>query len=193
MKHSPRSSGMIAVLPELLSSHERIQVLAYVSENREVTVTSVARGTGVSKPVVSRYLNLLAENELCLLQGRIFQWQANATGITLRRLLNIMLLKDAVDLPEWVKGIGVYGSWATGRNDAASDIDLWIMVERFTGAVEMATAKLEAHFHTVLGKEVNILILTPEKVNRMRELDDYFYRNLMTASVTIDGVPFDEA
>ena len=58
------------MLPELFKSEDRVRILRYVAERKNVTVQTTAQGTGVSKPVVSRYLNLLIEKGLCERSGR---------------------------------------------------------------------------------------------------------------------------
>jgi len=53
------------VLTELFKTEERIRILRYVAGQRQVTTTAVTGATGTSKPLVSRYLRLVAQCNFC--------------------------------------------------------------------------------------------------------------------------------
>jgi len=178
-----------AGLSELFKTEERIRILRYVAGQRTVTATAVVEATGTSKALVSRYLHLLVREEFCTRHGRMYIWQENARSLATKRLLNIDLLRAQVPLPEWARGIGVYGSYAEGTNTAESDIDLWVFVDEYTPKLEICAARIEKTVSVASGTEVHILILTPEKLAELREADTPFYAGLMRWGITIGGAP----
>ncbi len=118
----------------------------------------------------------------------MYIWQENARSLATKRLLNVDLLRELVRLPEWARGIGVYGSYAEGTNTAESDIDLWAFVDEYTPELEVCAARVEKDVSAGSGVEVHLLILTPEKLAELRETDTPFYAGLMRWGITIGGV-----
>jgi predicted nucleotidyltransferase len=175
------------MLSELFKSEDRIRILGYVSEREKVTVQSTAQGTGVSKPVVSRYLAMLIENGLSSREGRTIEWIRTPLGIEIRRLLNIALLEQHLPSPSWAKGIGIYGSFAQGTNTLGSDIDLWVLVDHFSGDLEFRVAELRSALSYATGHEVHILLLTREKITDIATKDIPFYEELMKHQIVLRG------
>jgi len=93
----------------------------------------------------------------------------------------IKKLKDA-------KASGVYGSWANGTNYEDSDLDIWIKVEKHPG--EMKVARISSEIRRVLGRNVQILVLTPERIERLKKEDPIFYYSLVFGSIILfdDGI-----
>lgn len=181
------------VLTELFKTEERIRILRYVAGQRQVTTTAVAGATETSKPLVSRYLRLLVKGGFCTQRGRAYTWNENARSLAVKRLLNIDLLAAAVPLPEWSRGIGIYGSYAEGTNTADSDLDLWVLVDEYTPDLEILAARVEKDASAAAGTETNLLILTPERLSDLRETDQPFYTSLIRSSVTLEGASIDNA
>ncbi|MBA7473518.1 hypothetical protein ES707_08858 [subsurface metagenome] len=152
---------------------------------------SSCRATGTSKPLVSRYLRLLVQNDFCTQRGREYAWNENARSLAVKRLLNIDLLVAAVPLPEWARGIGVYGSYAEGTNTADSDLDLWVLVDEYTPDPEVPAARVGKTASAAVGTEANLLILTPGRLSDLRETDRPFYNNLIRSSITLGGASID--
>ncbi len=180
-----------SVLSELFKTEERIRILWYVAERSPVTATAVAAATGTSKALVSRYLRLLARSGFCTQRGREYIWSGNAQSLAVKRLLNIDLLVAAVPLPEWARGVGVYGSYAEGTNTADSDLDLWVLVDEYTPDLEVPAARVGRSAGAAVGTEANLLILTPDRLSDLRETDQPFYTNLVRSSVTLGGASID--
>ncbi|HUU74978.1 MAG TPA: nucleotidyltransferase domain-containing protein [Methanoregulaceae archaeon] len=170
-----------------------MRILRYVSERKSVTVQSVAEATGVSKPVVSRYLNMLREVGLCERTGRKISWVPSPRGSAVKRFLNIVLLDEHIPSPGWARGIGTYGSWARGTNTIESDIDLWILVDSYSQDIELKIAELQHTLAHALGYEVHTLILTKEKVEGLQHKDAPFYEEFKKDHVVIRGVGIDKA
>ncbi|WP_244987659.1 nucleotidyltransferase domain-containing protein [Methanoculleus chikugoensis] len=154
-------------------------------------MTTVVAATGTSKALVSRYMRLLSRNGFCTQRGRVYAWNENARSLAVKRLLNIDLLMTAVVLPEWARGIGVYGSYAEGTNTAGSDLDLWVLVDAYTPDLEVPAARVGKSAGATVGAETNLLILTSERLSDLRETDQPFYTNLVRSSVTLGGASID--
>jgi predicted nucleotidyltransferase len=178
------------MLPEIFKTEERIRILRHISLRTSATVGAVALATGVSKGLVSGYLNLLVEEGLLRRENRAFIRDDSALWLAIKRLLNLDLLKDLIVLPAWAQGIGIYGSWARGTNTAESDLDLWILVDALDPGTEIRAAELEQAIALRIHCEVNALLLTPDKVRHLGEHDRPFYTGLKTGHLTLDGEDF---
>ena len=175
------------VLTWLFKSKERMCILRYISIRSSFTVQSVADATGVSKGLVSQYLNMFIQEELLSREHRLFSRKETVLWQTIKRLLNLDLLRTIVLLPPWAAGIGIYGSWADGTNTTESDLDLWILVKHYTPELEINAAELEQNLAAEIQCEVNSLLLTGEKLRQLKAEDQPFYLGLMKGNVTIEG------
>jgi len=178
------------MLPEIFKTEERIRILRHISLRQSATIGSVALAAGVSKGLVSGYLNMLVGEGLLRRENRIFLRDDTPLWPAIKRLLNLDLLKDAIGLPEWARGIGIYGSWASGTNTTESDLDLWVLVDTLSPETEIRAAELEQTIAMHTRCEVNALVLTPEMVQHFREHDRPFYMALITGHLTLRGVDF---
>lgn len=178
------------MLVEIFKTPERIRILRHISLRKSITVVSVARATGVSQGLVSGYLNMLVDMELLRRENREFLRDDSIMWSTIKRLLNLDLLKDLITLPAWARGIGIYGSWASGTNTIESDLDLWVLVDTLNAGSEIMAAELEQTIAIRTHCEVNTLILTHDKVRYLGEHDRPFYMALKTGHLTLDGEDF---
>jgi predicted nucleotidyltransferase len=87
------------------------------------------------------------------------------------------------------RGLGLYGSWARGTNHQDSDLDVWIKADSLPPESELA--RLQRDLSLQAGSEVNLLVLTPEKLERLKRDDPPFYNSLVTNSVTLKGEPLE--
>ncbi len=69
----------------------------------------------------------------------------------------------------------LYGSFASGRPDSASDIDVLIIGEPNDTAVAQATRRLEKQ----LGREINYTVLSGHEFKRRRSRKDPFLENVL--------------
>lgn len=99
------------VFIELFKTKERIRILRYVAKRSPVTATAVPGATGTSKPLVSRYLRLLAKNGFCVQHCREYTWNQNARSLAAKRLLNTDLLMTVVPFPEYPGYRGLRKLW----------------------------------------------------------------------------------
>jgi predicted nucleotidyltransferase len=92
-----------------------------------------------------------------------------------------------VTLPEWAEGIGAYGSWGTGTNTGESDLDLWVYGTTPPASADLA--RLQRSLREQLSTEVNLLVLTPGRIQNIRDDDPPFFASFSSSMVTIRGNP----
>ena len=88
------------------------------------------------------------------------------------------------------RGLGLYGSWARGMNHQESDLDVWIRADSLPAESELA--RLQKDLSQQADCEVNLLVLTPEKLERLKREDKPFYNSLVMGSVTLIGESLEE-
>jgi len=181
------------MLPELFKSEDRVRILRYTSERKSVSVRSVATGTGVSTPVVSRYLRILIHHRLCQREGRTISWVLSPVSTELKRCMNMLLVDEHLPPLEWARGIGLYGSWARGTNTYESDLDLWIFVDFYDQELELTIAEFQHALSQKIGYDVHTFILTKKKVRDLPSRDPPFYREFIKDHCVIRGEGIDIA
>lgn len=178
------------MLTELFKTEERACILSYVMFRKSFRAVEVSRDTGVTKGLVSRYLRILEVQGLLQKEGREYSPQDGARCRAIRLLLNLERIDlSALSLGS-ARGIGLYGSWARGTNDQESDLDVWIKADRLPG--QSILARLQRDLSIQTGSEVNLLTLTPEKLERLKVEDPPFYNSLVMDSVTLKGEGLEE-
>ena len=178
------------MLVELFKTEERACILRYVMFRKAFRASEVSRATGVTKGLVSRYLRLLEAYDLLEKTGREYSPQDGPNSRTIRVLLNL----ERIDLSALslvpARGWGLYGSWARGTNDQESDMDAWIKADSIPS--ESLLAKFQRDLSLKAESEVNLLVLTPEKLERMKTEDTPFYKSLIMNFLTLKGEPIEE-
>ncbi|MCD6372507.1 MAG: nucleotidyltransferase domain-containing protein [Thermococcus sp.] len=171
---------------ELVSTPERIKVLRYVLERHRVGVEETARATGLSKGLVSKTLRLLVEYGMAEKSGRSFRILNVPKTRELKRFINFLFLSKKLEplKEEWTLALGIYGSFATGENTPESDLDVWVFVKRLSIA---KSASLKKKIEKATEREANLLVLTPERLRKLRDEDPVFYYSLAYGSMVIWG------
>jgi predicted nucleotidyltransferase len=178
------------MLIELLKTVERAKVLRYVMFRNSFSVAEVSRATGVTKGLVSRYLRLLVEFRLLQKEGRYYTPQDNAFSRAIKLLLNLEMIDLSPLSLDSAKGLGLYGSWARGTNHLESDLDVWIKAESLPA--ESILARLQKDLSQQTGAEVNLLVLTPDKLEKLKREDKPFYNSLVMGSTMLIGESLEE-
>jgi predicted nucleotidyltransferase len=88
------------------------------------------------------------------------------------------------------RGLGLYGSWARGTNHQGSDLDVWIRADSLPPETELA--RLQKNLSLQVDSEVNLLVLTPEKLERLKREDPPFYNSLVYNSVILKDESIEE-
>ncbi len=178
------------MLTELFKTAERASVLRYVMFHSAFNVAEVCRATGVTKGLVSRYLRSLVKHGLLQKEGRIYSPCDGAYSRAVKLLLNLERIDHSTLSLGSARGLGLYGSWARGTNHQDSDLDVWIMADSLPAESELA--RLQRDLSLQAGSEVNLLVLTPEKLERLKRYDPPFYNSLLFNSVTLKGESIEE-
>ena len=181
---------MLRMLTELFKTEERARVLRYVMFRSAFSVAEVSRATGVTKGLVSRYLRLLVEHGLLQKEGREYSPHDGAHSRAIKLLLNLERIDLSTLSLDSDKGLGLYGSWARGTNRQESDLDVWIIADSLPA--ESMLARLQKELSQQADSEVNLLVLTPEKLERLKKEDTPFYNSLVMSSVTLKGESLEE-
>ena len=174
------------MIHRIASTERRERILEHIVEMDEFEIKDVAKALNVSKGLVSLYFNELIEIGLVRKKGRKF---ALASGPELRetkRFLNFWNLREST-LPlreDWIKALGVYGSFARGENGKDSDVDIWIFVEDND---PLKLMEFQEKLEKALGREVDLLVLTKNKLARIKKENPYLYWSIKLSSLVLWG------
>ncbi len=173
------------MLTELFKTKERVRIISYILYQKSFTVNHVSNETGVTKGLVSRYLKYVHEVGLLTKTKNSYQPVDCAHTRAIKLLLNLNKINiKSLDI-EWATGIGIFGSWAQGTNTYESDLDIWIKVDTYPAEYQLA--RLQRDISAMAGVEVNILVLTPEKIRSIKIADQPFYNSLLRTSIELKG------
>lgn len=173
----------------LFKTPERLKMLHEVLLRNSCTVTEITKDTGVSKGLVSRYLNEMKEEGLLERKGRLYHFKNTAITRALKVLLNLETLNWDDLTAVWIESAALYGSWASGTNMDGSDVDLWIKTDKNPSEEQLNLLYKKVKIQTAT--EVNILILTPEKLESIKKNDPPFYHSLQRNSLLLEGEPIE--
>ena len=166
------------ILKELASKND-----TYIREISENTAASPAqvhqavklfKKLGFIKEKKLKNKKILSLDSSNLLLGKI------------RQLINTNEMLKHSSFKELKKqgSVGIYGSFAAGKDTPESDIDLWIYINDRVDAIELKNIarKIETDFK----KEVKLLVLTDKKIKDLKENDPEFYFRLKLTSTGED-------
>lgn len=155
-----------------LRSQLRRKLLTYFYVNRSARayVRQLARELSVDSTNLSRELRRLEQEGLLTSEneGRQSYYAINPEYPYLKPVFTLLqgtigIQPSLTTALEHVKGIEsafLYGSFASGHNDAASDIDLLLVGEPDSSALASEVSKLEK----MLKREINYTVLTPHEL-----------------------------
>jgi len=177
----------ILMLSKLFSSQKRIKILNYILYKDSIKVTEVSKELSLSKGFVSEFLFLLYKNKIL---NKNKSYQLNNTPLTqaIKILLNINKIDISKIKKPYIKGIGLYGSWANGKNMYDSDLDIWIKTDEYPKEEEIAY--LSKNLREMTHAEVQLLVLTPQKINQIKK-DKPFFSSLYYTSIILLGEPIE--
>lgn len=175
-------------MENLFSTKERIKILeAVVFQTERISVNQIASKLKLSKGLVSKYLDILAQKGIAKRADEKFLVnQDNAFVKGIKVLLNIRKI-DAGLFKQYpfIRAVGLYGSCVKGENADDSDVDLWIRISE-------ANADKQAALAAVLRKKienVKAVFLSDEKMKKLKKEDVLFYHALSFGSIVIYGAP----
>jgi predicted nucleotidyltransferase len=169
----------------LFKTDERVRMLENILEKYQFTVKDISTDSNVSKGLVSRYLDSMKKDGLLKRSGRTYQVKDQSYTRALKIILNLEKIKWDEISPKWITSAGLYGSWASGTNKEDSDLDIWIKVDQYPSEDDLNNLYKILKERT--SSELNILILTTEKLDSLKENDVPFYNSLKEGSLILEG------
>jgi len=172
-------------MKEILSTHERIKILKEVIYTEEDTgVNKLAKKLQLSKGFVSKFLQILEKEGILKKAGKKFILSESPVIKGIKILFNIELINQNIFKKyKFVKSAGIYGSCAKGENRVDSDVDIWVKIENVSQEDEV---RLLSELRRKI-KNVKVVFLTEEKINRLKKEDTLFYYSLFFGSIVIYG------
>ncbi|MBU1940762.1 MAG: nucleotidyltransferase domain-containing protein, partial [Candidatus Thermoplasmatota archaeon] len=165
----------------------RIQILNYVLFRESVTVGKVAGDLGLSKGFVSDFLSLLDRHDI-VQRDKGYRVVDSFFTRSIKVLLNLNKFQGVSLKKSYIKGVGIYGSWAHGTNTVDSDVDIWIKTDVYPDEKELAI--FVKQIRMMVHAEVQLLVLTPQKVFQLKK-DSPFYSALYHDSIVLWGEGID--
>ena len=169
------------------ATQQKVLGLLYGQPNRSFYTKEILRSTGMGVATIKRELDrMLAAGILSMTRiGNQHHYQANPQCPIYGELLGIVkktfgmteVIRRALEpLAEKIERAFIFGSVASGKEGAASDIDLLIISE--VGFAEVVRALYPVQ--ETLGREVNPKIYRREEWTRMMDAKDAFVTEVMT-------------
>lgn len=170
-----------ARLPIFRSAEQaRLLTLLYLGPARRWTLEELGGGQ-VSRATTEREVATLVEAGMVAVEtaGRTRLFSAPAESPLhrpLRELLERTIgveprLRSALASVAGIEAAGIYGSWAAGSRDPASDIDLLVVGDSDHSEIAEATMPVAEE----LGREINVVTVTPAELrDRMKAGDSFF-------------------
>ncbi len=177
---------------EFMFSPYRRQVLAvlFLRPDEQLHVRQLERMTGVSAGSLHRELKAMAESGLLLREkiGNQVFYRANTECSIYQELAAIFrktmgltsLLQDALsDLDDGVETAFVFGSMASGRQTAGSDLDVCVLGEVSLREVVKALSPVQE----MLQREINPVVMTPKKFSDLSRSKDRFATRVLSEPI----------
>jgi len=174
------------MIHRLASTENRERILEYILEMEEFGPEEVASALNLSKGLVSTYFRELMNLGIIHKRGRRFYLSSGSELKELKRFINFWSLREAL-LPlkeNWISALGVYGSFARGENGKTSDVDVWIFVE---DSDPFKIMEFQEKLEDILGREVDLLVLTKDKLARLKKENPYLYWSIKLSSLVLWG------
>jgi predicted nucleotidyltransferase len=186
---------------EFMFSPYRRQALAvlFLRPDEQFHVRELERITGVSAGSLHRELKAMAESGLLLREriGNQVFYRANTDcsiypelGTIFRKTMGLTsLLQEALsDLDDDVQVAFVFGSMASGLQTAGSDLDVCVLGE----ASMIDVVKALSPLRETLQREVNPVVMTPERFSDLSRKKDRFVTRVLSEPVLFVKANSDE-
>ena len=174
------------MIHRLASTENRERILEYILEMDEFGPEEVASALNLSKGLVSTYFRELMNLSIIHKRGRRFYISKGPELRELKRFINFWNLRKTL-LPfreEWMLALGVYGSFARGENGKQSDLDVWVLVDNEDPIKLM---EFKEKLEEAVRREVDLLVLTRDKLERLRRENPYLYWTIKLSSLVLWG------
>src|SRR3989338_8799934 len=152
-------------ITELFSSYERVKIMENIIYKTEpFTVNKTAKELKLSKGLLSKFLRILVKNNILKKQRNNFKVEDNLNVKKVKIFLNLDSLDFDFNKYPFIKGVGLYGSYAKGTNTEASDIDVWMSLNN---ASEKDLSNLKNKLRDKYNN-INILFLDKNKLEKLK-------------------------
>lgn len=188
----PRRTASPSLLP-LLRSATQAGLLERLLLDPEATFTvrELAHALGVTDMSVRRELERMidagiVERERIGRQGLYRASVASPLYEPLRQLVERSvgvepLLRDLLENVPGVEAAAIFGSWARGKIDAQSDVDVLV-----TGDFDYSELVSRLHgLQERTGREINLVAMRPGELQESLEQDSGFLRDIMASPMTM--------
>jgi predicted nucleotidyltransferase len=174
-----------------LFTKKNLIILKDLSSKNETYIREISENTGVSPAQVHQAIKIFKKlgfiEEKKLKNKKILSLDLNNLLLSkIRQLININDMLNHSSFKELNKHgiVGIYGSFAAGKDTLQSDIDMWIYTKNHSDSIKLKniTRKIETDFR----KEVKLLLLTDKKIKDLKENDPEFYFRLKLTSAGED-------
>ena len=167
------------------STKERIKILkAVIFSEQTISVNIIAARIKISKGLVSKYLDILAQKGIARRSNGKYLITNSAVTKAAKILLNITSIDVKIFRKfDFVEAVGLYGSCAKGENTDESDVDLWIKIKDVS---DDKIASLTAQMNKKI-RNVKPLFLATQKIEKMKKEDELFYHSLSFGSIVLYG------
>ena len=186
---------------EFMFSPYRRQALAvlFLRPDEQFHVRQLERMTGVSAGSLHRELRAMAESGLLIrekLGNQVF-YRVNThctiyeelAAIFRKTLGLVSLLKDALsELDDQIHAAFVFGSMASGRQTAGSDLDICVLGDLSLREVVKALSTVQE----TLQREVNPVVMTPRKFSDLAGKKDRFVTRVLSEPIMFVQASGDE-
>ena len=167
-------------------TQQRVLGLLYGRPDRSFYTKEILRRTGMGVATIKRELDRMRNAGILTLTrvGNQHHYQADPRCPIYSELIAIVkktfgvteVIRQAlVGLQDKISWAFVYGSIASGKETAGSDIDLMIIGDVEFAGVVGALSKAQ----DTLGREINPKIFSEKEWLRMKKRDDAFYKEVM--------------
>ncbi len=172
-------------MESLFSTKQRIKILqAVIFRTESVSVNNTASQLRISKGLVSKYFQILLKQKVLKKEKGELVISDSPLVRGVRILLNIKNIDVRIfGKYPFVTAAGLYGSCARGDNSEESDVDVWIRLNDFE---ETKVAALTAEISRKV-KNAKVLLLTDNRLKKIREEDSMFYHSLTFGSIILYG------
>ena len=172
-------------MESLFSTKQRIKILqAVIFRTESVSVNNTASLLKLSKGLVSKYFQILLKQKVLKKEKGLLVISDSPLVRAVRILLNIKNIDVRIfGKYPFVTAAGLYGSCARGDNSEESDVDVWI---RLNDVEETKAAALTAEISRKV-KNAKVLLLTDNRLKKIREEDSMFYHSLAFGSIILYG------
>jgi predicted nucleotidyltransferase len=174
------------MLEELFSSKARAEVLAllFLNSTERFYQRQIAELTGLPIRAVQREVEKFSSLDLVTREenGNRIYYRANERAAIFPELKRLVMktrgpayqLRQTLQDDESIALAFIYGSWASGNETATSDLDLFV-VGNLSGR---RLSALMRGTRSILGREINTYLVTPEEYRTKVTVDDDFLRGV---------------